>query len=80
MPLFLCSLIIIYYLYFIFVLGLVLISSLMALTSLAMFSFPKHLKGNRIPPPMKLRAIEAQKKQNKQEEEPKTPQLKGLLI
>lgn len=52
----------------------------MAITSLAMFSFPKHLRGNRIPPPMKLRAIEAQKKQSKQEEEPKTPQLKGFII
>lgn len=47
----------------------------MMLTSLAMFTFPKHLKGNRIPPPLKLRAIEAQKKQ---EEEHKTPQLKDF--
>ncbi|XP_059612896.1 solute carrier organic anion transporter family member 74D [Phlebotomus argentipes] len=59
-------------------LGLVLVSSLMALTSLAMFSFPKHLRGNRIPPPEKMRAIEAQKKMEKQEEEYKTPQLKDF--
>lgn len=43
-----------------------------------MFTFPKHLKGNRIPPPMKMRAIEAQKKLEKQEEETK-PQLKGKI-
>lgn len=41
-----------------------------------MFTFPKHLKGNRIPPPAKMLAIEAQKKLEKQEEEIK-PQLKG---
>lgn len=35
----------------------------MAVTSLAMFMFPRALKGNRIPPPEKLRAIEAEKKQ-----------------
>lgn len=45
----------------------------MILTSMAMFTFPKHLKGNRIPPPAKF---EAQKKLEKQEEESK-PQLKG---
>lgn len=48
----------------------------MILTSIAMFTFPRNLKGNRIPPPMKMRAIEAQKKLEKQEEEVK-PQLKG---
>lgn len=49
----------------------------MILTSIAMFTFPKHLKGNRIPPPMKMRAIEAQKKLEKQEEDIK-PQLKDF--
>lgn len=46
---------------------------------MAMFTFPKHLKGNRIPPPAKMVAIEAQKKLEKQEEESK-PQLKGNIV
>lgn len=58
-------------------LGLVLISSLMILASIAMFTFPKNLKGNRIPPPMKMRAIEAAKKLEKQDEEAK-PRLRGM--
>lgn len=57
-------------------LGLVLISSLMILASIAMFTFPKNLKGNRIPPPMKMRAIEAAKKLEKQDDEAK-PRLRG---
>lgn len=44
-----------------------------------MFTFPKHLKGNRIPPPAKMLAIEAQKKLEKQEEEIQ-PQLKGRIL
>lgn len=60
-------------------LGLVLISSLMIVTSAAMFTFPKHLKGNRIPPPEKVREMEAQKKLGKHEEESK-PQLKGTEL
>lgn len=34
----------------------------MFLAALAMFTFPRHLKGHRIPPPVKLRAIESAKK------------------
>lgn len=60
-------------------LGLVLISSLMILASIAMFTFPKNLKGNRIPPPMKMRAIEAAKKLEKQDEEAK-PRLRGMCL
>lgn len=58
-------------------LGLVMISSLMILTAMAMFTFPKNLKGNRIPPPIKMREIEAQKKLEKQDEESK-PKLKDF--
>lgn len=39
------------------------------LTSLAMFLFPKQLRGNRIPAPEKVRAIEEQKKLEKKTEE-----------
>lgn len=49
----------------------------MFLTSIAMFTFPKNLRGNRIPPPAKMRAIEAQKKIEKQEEEYK-PRLRDF--
>lgn len=52
---------------------------MMILAAIAMFTFPKHLKGNRIPPPVKMRAIEAQKKIEKQEEDTK-PQLRGLSL
>lgn len=59
--------------------GLVMISSLMIITSMAMFTFPKHLKGSRIPAPGKIQEIEAEKKLKKQvEEEESKPQLKGL--
>lgn len=58
-------------------LGLVLISATMAIASLAMFTFPRHLNGNRIPPPMSMRAIEAQKKLEKVEEY-KTPKIKDF--
>lgn len=50
----------------------------MIVTSAAMFTFPKHLKGNRIPPPEKVREMEAQKKLE-HKEEPR-PQLKGILL
>jgi Organic Anion Transporter Polypeptide (OATP) family len=56
-------------------LGLVLVSSCMAITSLAMFAFPRNLRGNRIPAPMKVRAIEEQKKL---ENEYKTPTIKDF--
>lgn len=56
--------------------GLVLISGLMILTSLAMFAFPKHLRGKRIAPPEKMNEAETEKKLEKVEEEAK-PQLKG---
>lgn len=54
-----------------------MISSLMILTAMAMFTFPKNLKGNRIPPPIKMREIEAQKKLEKQDEESK-PKLRDF--
>lgn len=41
----------------------------MAVTSLVMFMFPRNLRGHRIPPPEKLRAIEAEKKQRVQVDE-----------
>ena len=41
----------------------------MMLTSLAMFLFPKQLRGNRIPAPAKVRALEEQKKLEKKTEE-----------
>lgn len=41
----------------------------MMLTSLAMFLFPKQLRGNRIPAPAKVRAMEEQKKLEKKTEE-----------
>lgn len=47
------------------------------MTSLAMFLFPKHLRGNRIPPPAKLRAIEEKKKLEKKQLEER-PQLKDF--
>lgn len=47
--------------------GLVIIPTLMFLAALAMFTFPRHLKGHRIPPPVKLRAIESAKKLEMQE-------------
>lgn len=59
--------------------GLMLISSLMIMASLAMFTFPKNLKGNRIPAPMKMRAIEEAKKLEKRDEDAK-PRLKGKKV
>jgi Organic Anion Transporter Polypeptide (OATP) family len=50
----------------------------MGITSLAMFAFPRNLRGNRIPAPMKVRAIEEQKKLEKQEEECNTPKIKDF--
>lgn len=49
----------------------------MGLASFAMFMFPRNLKGNRIPPPEKMRAIEAEKKLEMQQEE-STPKFKGI--
>lgn len=49
--------------------GLLLVSVSMMLTSLAMFLFPKQLRGNRIPAPAKVRAMEEQKKLEKKTEE-----------
>lgn len=50
----------------------------MGFTSLAMFMFPRNLRGNRIPAPEKVRAIEAEKKSEmRQEEAP--PKFKGNL-
>lgn len=55
-----------------------MISVLMIITSLAMFAFPKQLRGNRIPSPHQ--AIDAKKKPPAEvEEEDVKPQLKGML-
>lgn len=48
----------------------------MMLTSLAMFLFPKQLRGNRIPAPAKVRAIEEQKKLEQKTEEHQKPRWK----
>lgn len=49
----------------------------MGFTSLAMFMFPRNLRGNRIPPPEKVReAIEAEKKAEMRPEE-SAPKFKG---
>lgn len=50
----------------------------MGLASFAMFMFPRNLKGNRIPPPEKMRAIEAEKKLEMQQEE-SAPKFKGTV-
>lgn len=65
-----------------FFLGLVMISSLMIITSIAMLAFPKTLRGNRIPAPHQVDSIDAHKsvqttKVEPQEEE-SIPQLKGI--
>lgn len=59
--------------------GLVMISSLMIVTSLAMLAFPKQLRGNRIPAPHQVDAIDAHKTAPKtdQPEEESVPTLKG---
>lgn len=59
-----------------------MISSIMIVTSLAMLAFPKQLRGNRIPAPHQVDAIDAHKtaqnvKVEPQEEE-SIPQLKGV--
>lgn len=48
----------------------------MGFTSLAMFMFPRNLRGNRIPAPEKVRAIEAEKKSEMRQEE-SAPKFKG---
>lgn len=60
--------------------GLVIIPGLMIIASLAMFTFPKHLRGDRIPPPVKLRAIESAKKLEilQKEIESKKPRLRDF--
>lgn len=50
----------------------------MAVTSLAMFMFPRRLKGNRIPPPEKLRTIDEKKKVEPHEEEYQTPKFRDF--
>lgn len=52
-----------------------MISALMVVTSLAMFAFPKQLRGNRIPSPHQ--SIDAQKTPTKVEVEEPKPKLKG---
>ncbi|XP_031619766.1 solute carrier organic anion transporter family member 74D isoform X2 [Contarinia nasturtii] len=61
-------------------LGLVMISSLMIITSLAMLAFPKQLRGNRIPAPHQVDSIDVHKTINKieQPEEESKPQLKDF--
>lgn len=56
-----------------------MISSLMIVTSLAMFAFPKQLRGNRIPAPHQIESIDAHKTAPKleQPEGELKPQLKG---
>lgn len=56
-----------------------MISSLMIVTSLAMLAFPKQLRGNRIPAPHQVDAIDAHKTAPKaeQQEEESVPTLKG---
>lgn len=57
-----------------------MISSLMIVTSLAMFAFPKQLRGNRIPAPHQIESIDAHKPVPKTEQstEDTAPQLKGI--
>lgn len=62
-----------------------MISTLMIITSLAMFAFPKQLRGNRIPAPHEqIDSIDAHKsttkveQQQQQVEEDAPPQLKGM--
>lgn len=49
----------------------------MIVAAIAMFTFPRHLRGNRIPPPIKMRAIENAKKLEKHVDEAK-PRLKDF--
>lgn len=67
---------------FFFQLGLVMISSLMIVTSIAMLAFPKQLRGNRIPSPHQVETIDAHKAmpkvQKDDEEEELRPTLKGI--
>lgn len=61
-------------------LGLVMIASIMILTALAMFCFPKTLRGHRIPSPNQVKPAESEKLGvaiPKEEEKEETPQLKG---
>lgn len=65
---------------FFFVSGLVMISTLMIITSMAMLAFPKQLRGNRIPAPHQVESIDAHKtapRVEQQPEEESIPQLKG---
>lgn len=58
-----------------------MISSLMLVTAMAMFAFPKQLRGNRIPAPNQIESIDAHKpdpKTKQPDEEDPVPQLKGL--
>lgn len=66
---------------FLFFAGLVMISSLMIITSLAMLAFPKQLRGNRIPAPHQVDSIDVHKPVTKMEqpEEESVPQLKGCI-
>lgn len=58
-----------------------MISSLMIIASLAMFAFPKQLRGNRIPAPHQIDAIDGHKAAPKIEpEEESIPQLKGMHV
>lgn len=50
----------------------------MFVAALAMFTFPKHLRGHRIPPPIKLRAIESAKKLEKRDEDVARPRLRDF--
>lgn len=62
--------------------GLVMISSLMIVTSLAMFTFPKQLRGNRIPAPHQIESIDAHKptpKTDQPEEDVQAPRMKGPI-
>lgn len=67
-----------------FVLGLVMISALMIITSIAMLAFPKQLRGNRIPATHQVDTIDAHKsaanKLEQQPEEESIPQLKGTFF
>lgn len=60
--------------------GLVLISSLMIISAMAMFAFPKQLRGNRIPSPHQVATIETEKPAARviQEEEVK-PHIRGTF-
>lgn len=49
----------------------------MILTSIAMFAFPKQLRGNRIPSPQQTKSFDGEKPVVKEVEEEAKPQLKG---